>query len=576
MDSRDTAPDEAERRETADADWRALTGRTGETLAISPVYRLRLAGPAPSGLLAIPKDNRPADVERGQAILAGRWRFGSSVVETPSGHAPWGPPFPSLHFSDRIHRFHWLRDVAAAGPEGEAHARLLTASWIEAFGKWDAFAWRLSAAADRLINILSAGPWLMSGFDDAGRDALLDTLARHMRHLQASGGEESGQRARLRIGAALSLAGAAMDDGKALEAGLHMLEVECAAQILADGGHISRSPEALADVLLDIEAVEDLLLRLGRVAPAFLTKLQPRMAAMLSFFSLPDSGLLAVNGGGDGAHGLAHAALRPHGGAIAKFAFARLSGFQRVQAEELTIYMDTGEGPPRPHGAHAHAGALALTIDDGPERIVTSCAAHADLEPVFRDAARRTAAHSVLSLNGEDSAVFSVDPVTGLLAPEGPAGLAVRRMEEGDQYLLEAQHGGWRAHYGLLYRRRLYVSKDGARVTGEDSVFRSASETAPSPGAPAPYAVRFHLHPSVQVAPGPDDRTLFLGLPKRQRVWRFRCESQLSVEASRYWGTGYAQKAHQIVIRGEADPAADGSEPPNRLRWALVRVEPGA
>ena len=89
------------------------------------------------------------------------------------------------------------------------------------------------------------------------------------------------------------------------------------------------------------------------------------------------------------------------------------------------------------------------------------------------------------------------------------------------------------------------------------------------------YAIRFHLHPGVQVVPGEDGRTVFLGLSRRQRVWRFRSEALLSVENSRYWGGGAAQKTQQLVIRGEADPNADGSRPPNRVRWALSRIEPG-
>ena len=149
-------------------------------------------------------------------------------------------------------------------------------------------------------------------------------------------------------------------------------------------------------------------------------------------------------------------------------------------------------------------------------------------------------------------------------------------MEEGDQYLVEGQHGGWRVRHGLIYRRRLYVAMNGGRITGEDSLSRPMSETASSfPGGLIPFEIRFHLHPDVQVADGPDDRTVFLGLPRRHRVWRFRSETLLSVENSRYWGGEVAQRARQLVIRGVADPGADGSQAPNRVRWALSRVEPG-
>ena len=570
-------PSSGASREADQAQWAELTGKSGAPINVSPVHRLRISGPGPVGLSALPMDNHPANRARGEAILQGRWKFGSAQIETPPGHSPWGPEFPSLHFADRIHRFHWLRDLAACGAEGEARASALVAAWAEAHGKWEDFAWRLSVTADRLINFICAGPWLFARLEPADRAHLLESIGRQIRHLQFSGPEETDPVSRFRIAVALCLAGAATDDGrKALEAGLAMLEAECAVQILPDGGHISRSPEQLAHALLDVQAVEDLMLRLGMSAPAFLTRLQPRMAAMLSFFQTADGGLLPANGGGDAGDGLARAALRPHGALSAKFAFARLSAYQRVQAEDLTVYIDAGTGPVRPHGARAHAGALALTVDDGPERIITSCGASQEIEPALRDAARRTAAHSVLCLNGEDSAVVTLDPTTGVRAPAGPAQLAVRRMEEGEQYLLEGQHAGWRVRHGLIYRRRLYVAMNGARITGEDSLSRPMSDAPPGvPGGPIPYEIRFHLHPDVQVLDGPDNRTVFLGLPVRQRVWRFRSEALLSVEDSRYWGSGAVRKSQQLVIRGTADPSADGSQAPNRVRWALSRIEPG-
>lgn len=563
-------------REAEDTQWLELTGKSGMAINVSPVHRLRISGPGPQGLTALPKDDRPVNRERGEAILAGKWKFGAAHIETPAGHSPWGPDFPSIHFADRIHRFHWLRDLAVLGTQGEARARALVVAWAEAYGKWENFSWRLSVTADRIINWLSAGPWLFAPLTSETRLTVMESLGRQMRHLAFSGPEETDPVSRFRIAVALCLSGAATEDGrKTLEQGLAMLEAECASQILGDGGHASRSPEALAEALIDIHAVEELLLRLSYNAPAFLTKLQPRMAAMLSFFQQADGGLLPANGGGDSSNGIAKAALRPHGGLNSKFAFARISAYQRIQAEGLTVYMDAGPGPDRPHGVQSHAGALAMTVDDGPDRLVTSCGANPDLDPILREAARRTAAHSVLSLNGEDSAVFTVDPATGVRIPEGPAQLAIRRMEEGDQYLLEGQHGGWRVRHGLIYRRRLYVAMNGGRITGEDSLSRPMSEAAATfQSGLIPFEIRFHLHPDVQVADGPDDRTVFLGLPARQRVWRFRSETLLSVENSRYWGAEVARKTRQLVIRGVADPGADGSQAPNRVRWALSRVEP--
>jgi len=166
--------------------------------------------------------------------------------------------------------------------------------------------------------------------------------------------------------------------------------------------------------------------------------------------------------------------------------------------------------------------------------------------------------------------------ISGHLPPElrVEVTMAVRRLEENDQYLLEGQHAGWRVRHGVIYRRRLYIARNGARITGEESLFRPVAETTPAASAPIGYEIRFHLHPDVEIAEGPDDRTLFLGLPNRQRVWRFRCETALSVEDSRYWGGAIARQARQLVVRGRAEPESDGSRPPNRVRWALSRLEP--
>src|SRR5262245_61224860 len=76
-------PPNAKGREAEDAAWLDLAGRSGHSAQASPMYRMRISGPAPSGLIAIAKDYHPANRERGQSILEGKWRFGASTVETP-------------------------------------------------------------------------------------------------------------------------------------------------------------------------------------------------------------------------------------------------------------------------------------------------------------------------------------------------------------------------------------------------------------------------------------------------------------------------------------------------------------
>ena len=556
--------------------WVELMGRVGEPSRASKMYRMRLNGPAPDLLMSSPKSGHPANAQRGATILKGKWNFGGATLETPERHAPWGPPFPSLHFADRIHRFHWMRDLAAAGSSGEALSRALIVSWVDHFGRWDAFAWRLDVTADRVINWMAAAPFAITPLEQSARAAVLDSLARQLRHLHLAQDEPTTLHGAFRRAIALVLAGACLPDGERyLEDGLKALEAELASQLLADGGHVSRRPSRLAEMLIDMHVAEDLLLRMGQSAPGFLTRAQSRMQNMLKFLATPDGGCLVGHGGSDGLDGLVKAALSPFGEGGGRFAFAQLTGYHRIQADKLTVYIDTGEAPAASHGQLCATSCLSVSLFDGPDRLITQIGGNAELDAEWQFAVRRTAAQSTLQIGREDSAVFKPAADTGLMTPIGPDNVSARRLEESSQFLLEAQHGGWRAKYGLIHRRRLYINKDGKRMTGEDSLSRPLSENRTTAPEHVPFFIRFQLHPDVKIAPGPDERTLFLGLQKSGRVWRLRSEAPVSVINSVYCASIPGRNAQQLVIKGKADPMGDGGSAPNRIRWALSLVHTG-
>ncbi len=554
--------------------WRALTGAAGEPSRASTMYRMRLNGQTPDLLLSSPRVGRPVDPRRGTHILQGRWKFGVSRLETPPDRAPWGPPFPSLHFSDRIHRFHWLRDLISLGEEGEARARSLVVSWADHFGRWHEFAWRMDVTADRVINWLAASPSVVAPLDQPARSDVLECLARQARHLVLGDDEPVTLQGALRRQVAMVLAGACIPDmDSCLEKGLEGLETEVRRQLLVDGGHVTRSPQALAEMLIDLQITEDLLLRMGRAAPEFLTRAQSRMQIMLKFLTAPDGGLVVSNGGSVGAHGLSRTALAPFGEGGGRFSFAQLTGFHRIEAGSLTVMVDTGDTPPPEFSHHAGAGCLAVTVLDGADRLITQMGAHEDLEPEWRMAARRTAAHSTLSIQENDSATFSIDRESGLTHLGKVTGVVARRLEKGDRFEIESQHDGWRERYGLIHRRCLQVRKDGGGMEGVDALLRPLSETRSAPSQALPFAVRFQLHPDVEAVIGEDRKSVQLSVVGSGRVWRFECNAEVLIEASVHAASPPRRAAAQLVIKAEADPLGDGASGPNQVCWSLTLTE---
>ena len=548
--------------------WRRYRGRIGEEVRMTPVYKLKLNGPVPDKLTLFPQNLRTGIEARGNEMTRGLWRIGRNRLELTPGDAPWSKPGPSRHYADRLHRFEWLTDLCSLGPDGQRFGRKLIASWVEEFGRWNGFVWRIPVTADRVWNWLVAGPTL---FDNLPPDSeVLLSLSRQVRHLQHGSAECAEPRAELKsIFAQLAYAFAA-DEGDrrigALEAQLGMILED---QILADGGHITRNPEALLDVLIDLQTMDDLYLRTGRPTLDFAAKLMPRMAGMLKFLRMQDGGLPVMNGGSEGRRIDLKNALFPYSGSRA-FAFATKSGVQKLEAEKTRLILDAGYAPAPTYGHEAHAGCLAFEFEDNGERIITNCGSHRDVEPVWQAATRRTDGHSTLVLNSENSSVFVPVRALALDAPTGPAGVSAKRMEDADRILIDAQHSGWKESFGLAYRRRLFMDGDGRRLTGEDSLFRPISAGVSETNDPTPFEVRFHLHPTVKLKP--EGEHLRIMLPSGA-AWVFKTNhKRKAIERSVYLGRGTVEKIWQLVLSGDADPNGDASADSNVVKWALIKV----
>tara|TARA_X000000950_G_scaffold281558_1_gene378574 strand:- start:131696 stop:133384 length:1689 start_codon:yes stop_codon:yes gene_type:complete len=549
--------------------WRKYRGRMGEDARATPVYKMKLTGPAPTSLSLYPQNLRSGDASIGQEILKGRWRIGRDVLDIQPGTPPWDVPGPSRHFADRLHRFHWLTHLHAVGPEGQRFARTMIADWVEEFGRWNGFVWRFPVVVDRVWNWLGGGPQMLDNL--APDSEVLETLLRQGRHIQHAATDCPDPSIVLRsLFVQLVLAFSA-DEGERRIAALEgQIQFALDDQILADGGHISRNPLFLLDILLDLQTIDDLYLRTGRPSLPFISKFVPRIAGMLKFLRMGDGGLPIMNGSSEGNRADIKNALFPYAGSRA-FAFATKSGIQKIEAGETRLMLDAGYAPSPEYGAAAHAGCLAIELEDHGERIVTNCGSHPDIGPEWQAATRRTDGHSTLILAGEDASQFNLARSLGVEAPSGPSGVTAKRMEEDGTIMIDAQHGGWKASHGLVFRRRVFMEPDGKRFTGEDSLFRPISAGMAENTDAIPFNIRFHLHPGVTMTP--EGEHLKIALPSGAS-WLFKTKhKRKTIERSVYLARGRVEKCWQLVLAGDADPNGDASMDSNVVKWAFVKNE---
>jgi len=333
---------------------------------------------------------------------------------------------------------------------------------------------------------------------------------------------------------------------------LRTFEREIAAQLLRDGGHASRSPSVQMQVLQDLIDTRTVL-RLARIAvPAGIQEAIDRMAPMLRLFRHGDRRLALFNDGLEEDGVLIDLVLTRSEARGRAPVQAAESAFQRLQAGKSLVLVDTGRPPPHGFDAHAHAGVLSFELSCERERIIVNCGAYRGIKRGWDQASRASAAHSVLVVADTNAVEIRADGTIG----RSPASVTCERAEQDGQQWISATHDGYRQRFGLTYTRQLFLAADGEDLRGEDRL-------AGRPGAG--FAVRFHLHPSVQAELTEDGAAAVLRLPSGN-AWRLRASgAEMSLGESVYLGSGEARKTQQVILSGKVGD--EGAA----IRWAIRR-----
>ena len=546
----------------------------GEPWRANPFHRMRLSETAPDRIETWGNDPRVGDAQRGREIGKGVWRIAAERIA--GDHAlPWRAAHPSRHFSARLHAFAWLGDLAAVGPSAHARIAELLDAWVEEYGAWDDLAWDPELTAERLFAWLCWGRPAFESGDSTRRRALLRCAARQARLLLISQNELSERHlGAIKAGAALVLAGAAgfPEAERLIEQGEEMLTEACAKQFLPDGGHLSRSPEALTEAFSDLIAAHHALSARAETSPIIHDAI-PKLANMVRMLRLGDGGLGCFHGGSEGSPASIDAALSRAPGEPRVFQFATHSAYQRLEAGPLRILFDVGGAPPLSFSERAHAGALAFEISSERERLIVNVGAARELEPLGRFAARATNGHSALIVEDALSAVLE-EQRRGKAPARliGPHLDDVRRSADESGVTLQGRHDGYRAKFGLLHRRYLFADPEGRNLRGIDELIRPAKLKTPALKRAIAFVARFHLHPDVRVRL--IEHQMALLETRAGQRWRLRTDAEhIAIEPSIYWGgRAVPRDSVQIVLSGVADPMGHGLGPPNRIRWALTRA----
>ena len=250
-------------------------------------------------LLIAPQDLRTADATRATEIYSGRFAFAGKVVVCDRRSIFEMEP-PSEEWAAALLGFGWLRHLRAAESAiTRANARALVDEWISLQGSWHPIAWRPDVLARRIISWLSQSTLILQDADARFYRRFLRSLLRQVRYLRHTAGDARRGVARLRAVIALSYAALCIaGQARHIKSMTEWLKQEVDRQILPDGGHASRDPGAVIEILLELLPLRQAFASRNIAPPQALQNAIDRMMPMLRFFRHSEGTFAHFNGMG--------------------------------------------------------------------------------------------------------------------------------------------------------------------------------------------------------------------------------------------------------------------------------------
>jgi uncharacterized heparinase superfamily protein len=519
----------------------------------------------PLKLVAVPRDHVHGERPRGDALLAGRFTVGSETL-----------PLKDLDFADvgargamaeQLQGFSWLRDLAAAASreKGARLAEAVVGRWLLVHGTKIDEAWAPQLWGERILFWTAYAPYILSSSDGGYRSALLNTLARGARHLEANADKVPAGLDRITAWCGVVAAGLLVQGGvPRIARGEAGLSRALAAAQFDDGGLVSRSPWQQAQLVDRLGMLRACYLAAKQTIPDGIEAAAQASLAALHGIMMGDGALSSWQGCGPGEAARLTALIDGCGMRARPLRQARGWGYQRMSALGTILVLDAAPPPPQKMAGQGSASTLAFELSDGAQRLIVNCGGPGpvptDLPDELVQGLLTTAAYSTLVLSDTNSTNILANGSLG----KGVEDVSIDRSEDNDASRLEASHDGYVRAFGLVHKRSLMLGNDGKELRGADQLMPKGRKKIRES---APYAVRFHLAPAVEATVTADGMGAILrsrGAPP----WNFRCRGgNLTAEES-LWidGRGQPQRTTQLVIVGEV--SALGGE----IGWTFRRA----
>lgn len=542
----------------------------------SPLFRWRYGAPVADELLLVPQELRTADPSFADECEQGLFGLSGAVAHIGKGSVFDLPP-PSEAWSRELHGFGWLRHLRAAhSATARAVGRKAVLEWINRPEVRIGTAWHPDVMGRRIISWLANADTVLDDTEPSDYDRITDSLGRQLISLSASWRDAPPGYPRI-VGLTALLTGAhciAGHDGLAKKIEPYLV-AELERQILADGGHVSRNPGTVVEILLDLLPLRTCFSARQRQVPPQIEAVISQMLRFVRTLRLGDGSLGRFNGMGATPFDSVATLLAYQDAPERLSTDEMISDYSRMSCGDVIMLIDNGPPPPLEYSGQADAGCLSFELSVGQIPVFVNGGAPGPAEADWLATSRATASHNTLVLGARSSAKLLRSPLLSRLVGGTPVKFpahvtgTVSTTSEGEVF--EGSHDGYAADFDLLHRRTLTLDQSGTRLIGEDQI-ASVRQNGTRLPRDLPFSLHFHLHPDVGCRLAEDPGLVTLMLEDGGLCYFRSQKATVSIEDSIFFAdeTG-PRRSHQIVLRGSCfgDTA---------IRWSFTRMGeiPGA
>ncbi|MHA1517577.1 MAG: heparinase II/III family protein [Alphaproteobacteria bacterium] len=543
-------------------------------LMLSSMASISYPGSQAEQLLLAPQELRTADPSFATEVYNGHFGLAGKLAEL-GAESPFEIRPPSANWARELYGFGWLRHLRAADSElSREQAKALVHDFINLRRQVHGLAWQPEIVARRVISWLSNSVLILDAGEPQAYESFLKALTGQLRYLSASYRDAPDGVPRLLSLMGLLYAGLCIADQQAVvDRYTKPLCKQLDRQILPDGGHISRNPEALIELLLDLLPLRQCFVARDRTPPKELADVIDRIMPMLRFFRMGDGAMARFNGAGPTPTDALATVLAYDDVEGAPVRTAANSGYVRVEAGTTLVICDLGPPPVTSLNANTHAGFLSFEMSSGDAPMIINCGAPSPDHEEWRMFSRTTPAHSTLSLEEDSLAEFRASangaqraPDATLIGPLNPQGAF---SDQGNNLRIKGSHDGYLGRYGVSHSRQILISPNGNLLSAEDKLSAPRGLKSSEGLIAGAYAIRFHLHPSVKAQLMGDGEAVTLILCNGE-TWRISSNAEhMAIEDSVLLADPRGPQAtSQVVLTGMMGEVRE-----LRILWNIERTD---